>query len=207
MKVQMDYQYDVFLSYNRKFPYGQWVDEIFYPLFLPYLEDAVNRDVSVFKDTEKTRVGSAWPQRLKNAIAHSRCMVSIFSPSYFRSKWCMKEFWIMYHRQRQLGYLTVENPGGLIVPVNISDGEHFPSYAKELQMLDCRDFNRIGEGVKKTELYIDFQGVLQQWVVDAAAAVKNAPQWDPGWLTPEWLDIPVEYVPADNKPNVKKPRL
>ncbi len=184
----MSYQYDVFLSYNRKFPHGQWVDEIFYPLFVPYLEDALNQKVLIFKDTEEINTGSAWPHRLKNAAVHSKCMVSIFSPAYFLSEWCMKEFAIMFYRQKQLGYLTQKNPDGLIVPVKIFDGEHFPEYANFLQMLDCRDLFLVGEGMKQAKSYMDLQTRLQRWVYNVAKVIKNAPEWDNQWLEKHWLE-------------------
>jgi hypothetical protein len=47
----MEYEYDVFLSYNRKFPHGEWVDDIFFPLFKSYLDEALNKDVKIFKDS------------------------------------------------------------------------------------------------------------------------------------------------------------
>ncbi len=203
----MAYRYDVFLSYNRKFPHGQWVDEMFFPLFVPYLEDALNQEVSVFKDTEDIETGAAWPEHLMNALSHSRCMVSIFSPAYFRSEWCMKEFSIMYHRQKQLGYLTTAKPTGLIIPVNIFDGEHFPGFAGELQMLDCRNYYRVGDAVKHTSIYIELQGVLQQWVYDVATAIKNAPPWDPGWMEIEWTNLTKMFSRAAKKINVKRPVL
>jgi hypothetical protein len=203
----MTYEYDVFLSYNRKFPHGQWVDDVFYPLFKPYLEDALNKNVSIFKDTEKIEGGSAWPQRLKNALVHSKCMVAVFSPSYFRSKWCMKEFTIMNFRQKQLGYLTLEKPNGLIIPINLFDGEHFPRYARDLQTLDCRGFNRVGDGIKSTKLYIDLQGILQKWVYDVAAAVNNAPEWDAAWKSKKWLETPIKNIQPENKTKVRKPNL
>jgi hypothetical protein len=203
----MSYRYDIFLSYNRKFPHGQWVDEIFYPLFVPYLEDALNKDAKIFKDTKDIEAGSSWPQRLKNALAHSKCMVSIFSPSYFRSRWCMKEFTVMYYRQKQLGYLTVDKPTGLIFPVNIFDGEHFPDYARELQMLNCVDFNLVGDFVKKSQVYLDIQKALQEWVYDVAKAINEAPVWDGAWLTKEWLDIPLRDFQPGNKTSMRKPNL
>ncbi len=203
----MSYNWDVFLSYNRKFPHGQWVDDIFLPLFEPYLDDALNRKVKIFKDTKDISAGSAWPERLKNSVAHSRCMVSIFSPSYFRSEWCMKEFAIMHHRQKQLGYLTVEKPDGLIVPVNLFDGEHFPSYARQLEMFDCKAFNRVGEGIKLTQIYIDFQGVLQGWVYDVAKVIGNAPAWNPAWLGEEWLDSAQGTFQPETETIVRRPSL
>lgn len=205
----MGYQYDVFLSYRRKHPYGKWVDEIFYPLFVPYLEEAANKDISIFKDTEEIEAGSAWPQRIRNALANSRCMVSILIPSYFRSEWCLKEFAVMDYRQKRLGYLTDQKPEGLIVPIKLFDGEHFPEDVQQIQMLDCREFLRAEEGVKKAQLFLDLDGVLQKWVYDVAAAMARAPEWDAAWLSDEWLDIPANkgFIQPGIKPVVRKPTL
>lgn len=203
----MSYQYDVFLSYNREHHTTWWVDNIFYPLFVTYLGFALNKDIKIFKDTEEIETGSAWPQRLKNALAHSMCMVSIFSPPYFRSQWCMKEFAIMYYRQKQLGYLTVKKPTGLIIPVKVFDGEHFPDYARKLQMLDCVDYFLVGDFVKKSPVYLDIQRILKEWIYDVVKAINNAPEWSKDWLTQEWLDIPLRDFQPENKTRMRKPNL
>jgi len=203
----MSYEHDVFLSYNRKFPSEEWVEKVFYPFFVPYLADALNKDVFVFKDTEEITSGSSWPNHLKHALTHSKCMVSIFCPAYFRSQWCMKEFSAMYFRQTQPGYLTINNPNGLIVPLNIFDGEHFPPYVQELQIMDCKAYYRVGDGFKLTPAYIEFQALLQNWVYDVAKAVNNAPAWDPAWIEDKWLEPPVKKSPANRIKKTRKPIL
>ena len=74
-------------------------------------------------------------------------------------------------------------------------------------MLDCRDFNRVGSGMKNTHLYINFQGELQRWVYDVAAVITGAPEWDEAWLSPEWLDVSVDTVRLENDIIIRKPNL
>ena len=201
----MAYQYDVFLSYNRKFPHGDWVNDIFYPLFKPYLEEALNiKSVKIFKDTTDIKSGQAWEKKIKNAVIHSKIMVSIFSPAYFNSEWCKREFAIMDYRQRQCGFLTIENPNGLIIPLKIFDGEHFPEYANSLQIFDCNNFNRVG-AVKQSPLYIEFQGMLQKWVEDVAIAYNNVPEWNDAWKHADWINKSWVDLDRLNSSSSKKP--
>lgn len=204
----MEYQYDIFLSYNRKFPHGEWVNEIFFPLFKSYVDEATNKDVKIFKDIQDIQSGNDWKFKIRNALVRSKIMVAIFSPSYFRSEWCMKEFSAIYNRQKKLGFLTLENPTGLIIPIKIFDGEHFPEYASNLQMFNCIEFNRVGQGVKHTNLYIDFQGELQKWVYEVADALKNVPAFDTNWEKEEWVENSFEDLSVMQLPtNIKPPTL
>jgi hypothetical protein len=204
----MDYQYDVFISYSRKFLDGEWVKDIFYPLFKSYVDEALNREVKIFIDFQEIQSGNDWNLKIRNALIKSRVMVAIFSPSYFRSKWCMLEFSTINHRQKELGFLTLENPTGLIVPIKIFDGEHFPEYAKDLQIFDCIDYNRVGEGMKKTERYIELQGKLQEWIYHVATAFEKAPVFNETWMNEEWVEIPSSKVQIASIPeNIKPPTL
>jgi hypothetical protein len=201
----MAYEYDIFLSYNRKYPHGEWVNEIFYPLFKSYVDEALNKDVRIFKDAQEIQTGNDWRLKIRNALIKSKVMVSIFSPSYFRSEWCMREFSAIYYRQKSLGFLTLQNPTGLIVPIKIFDGEHFPEYANELQILNCIEFNRVGPGVKNTNLYIDLQGKLQDWVSDVAAAFDKAPDFDSQWMNEDWVEKAFRALSIEELPTVINP--
>lgn len=204
----MAYKYDVFLSYNRKFPHGDWVNDLFYPLFKSYLDDALNKDVQIFKDSQEIQTGNDFNLKIRNALVHSKIMVSIFSPSYFRSEWCMREFSTIFHRQKSLGFLTLENPAGLIIPLRLFDGEHYPDYARSLQMLDCIDFNMVGPCVKQAQIYLDLQKKLQVWVYEVAKAVNSAPNFDSNWLKEEWVENPYENNSIMTLPiNINAPYL
>ena len=185
----MAYQYDVFLSYNTKYPHGAWVNEVFLPFFKPYLEDALNiKNVSIFQDVSEIKSGQDWEEKILSALLHSRIMVSVLSPAYFNSEWCKKEFAVMDYRQRQLGYMTLDKPSGIIVPVKISDGEYFPKAAKAIQIKDLNKYHRTGPGFPHTPLFVDLQGELQKWVDDVALAHRSAPEFDTCWTDNEWLE-------------------
>ena len=185
----MAYEYDVFLSYNRKFPHGNWVNDVFFPLFESYLADSLNvRKAKIFKDDREIHSGTDWAKQIRKGLVHSKAMVSIFSPAYFNSEWCMREFATIYHRQLACGFLTDEAPDGLIVPLQLFDGQHFPAFGNRHQMLDCRDYNMEGPAFKTTAQYIEFQRKLQKWVDDVAAAVNRAPAWDASWIGQEWVE-------------------
>jgi TIR domain-containing protein len=203
----MAYQYDVFLSYNRKYPHGKWVNETFYPFFKSYLEDALNiKEVKIFKDTDDIKSGQAWPAKIKNALIHSRILVCILSPAYFHSEWCKKEFAIIDYRQRQCGYMTTENPNGLIVPIKIFDGEHFPEYVNdELQIDDFNRFLRIGIELAATPLYIEFQDRLIAWVDSVAHAYNHAPPWNNNWVHPDWIEESWRNLDQLSSTSSKKP--
>lgn len=182
----MDYQWDVFLSYANADILGNWVRKTFLPLFSPYLRNALNkRVVKVFVDREGIDPGDAWPDALQNALVYSRCLVSIWSPDYFNSPWCIHELKFMLYRENQLKYRTIYNPHGLILPVRIFDGETFPPIAEKINYLDCNAYFRVGTGFEGTPRYVEFQDVLIPWVHKVAEAVKKAPDWKR-----EWLDAP-----------------
>ncbi len=191
----MDYEYDVFVSYSRDFPYGKWVREIFLPLFQGFLKGALNKEPKLYID-EKIPTGNEWTEDLKNALARSRCLVGIWSPHYFISKWCKSECFVMLHRERTLNFRSLENPDGLIVPVTIQDGDIFPEYAKKIQSAPWHRFARDGNGFKETRRYVEFQDEMLDWVEDVARAIKSAPPWNPEWLSddlfnkviPKWVE-------------------
>ena len=205
--MPMSYKYDIFLSYSRKSLYEDWVNEIFLPLFKLYIEETLNRDINIFLDTASVAGGSAWQNKIKNAMVYSKCMISVWTPAYFRSQWCVKEFSVFHKRQTTLNYLTLEKPEGLIIPIQLFDGTHYKEYLDLIQALDCRNYNRVGEGIKKTSRYIDFQDVLLEWIKDVANVIKSAPPWDNKWLGREWLDEPFENAKVMGIKMMERPAL
>lgn len=187
----MGYKYDVFISYSRDYPFSEWVREPFLPLFEGYLKAALNREPSIFTDQD-IPTGYAWEATLKNALAHSRCLVGIWSPNYFQSSWCKYEYFVMLYRQRELKYGTNQNPSGLIVPVTVHDGDKFPKYAREIQFKDWENYAMIGAGFRETKTFVDFQLTMREWTKEVAEAVENAPDWNEDWLNDKWLGDTIE---------------
>jgi len=203
----MNYTYDIFLSYTRKHPHSQWVNEVFYPLFVPYVEDALNCKITVFKDDREIKSGSDWENVILNSLLQSRIMVPILSPSYFMSEWCKREFQVFHYRQIKQGFMSEQNPYGLIVPIRINDGDFFPDCVKRIQSLDCRNHFRIGEGFKATARYVELQDILLSWANDVAQAVLNSKGITLQLANLDWINESKEEVDLSTKIKILKPSV
>lgn len=197
----MPYRHDVFLSYPHGF-IEDWVRERFMPLFRWHLESALGHQPDIFIDREGIFTGDSWPLRLKNALAHSRCLVPVWSPAYFGSEWCVTECCVMLDRERQYNYRSATKPEGLIVPVNVSDGQGFPAYAKAIQYFDCRDYVLVGPGFVNTEAFIEFQLKMKDWAPKVARAILNAPRWRRDWINDRRINIPAPEIPQFRQPTL-----
>lgn len=202
-----DYVYDVFLSYLHEKPCGTWVVEHFLPYFQPQLSNALVRRASIFFDRTGIHSGQKWPERLKQALAHSRCLVGIWSPMYFRSPWCLAEDAIMRHRESRCGFGTTEKPDGLIVGVKVNDGIHFPESARNSHYSSFDEFFCDGPGFRQHPLHVDFQRAIVPFTVDVARIVGNAPPWSSDWLEPAWTDDVILQMQQPAVPKVAQPLL
>jgi hypothetical protein len=192
----MTYQHDIFVSYMHDAGMESWVHQHFIPFLRSFVGNALNRHINVFVDRSGIAAGDSWPVRLRSALAQSRCLVPIWSPLYFHSEWCRKELAVMLYREQQSGYRTILRPGGIVVPVNVFDGNFFPERAKQIQWLDLTKYWIVGDGFTKTERYVDFQDSLRDWANGVAAAIANAPAWQSDWLNEDWNNLPdVELSP------------
>jgi hypothetical protein len=188
-----NYEYDVFLSYTHDTPFGPWVRETFFDVFEAWLRQALQgQKPKIFFDTSSIASGTAWPLVIRRGLATSRCLVAVWSPDYFVSKWCVRECCVMLQREKQLGYRTLENPSGLILPVQVYDRNHFPeavrSFVAETQALDCRDYANPAPMYKQTLRYVELIELIRVWTQRVAQVIYAAPPWRPEWLTPEWLE-------------------
>ena len=205
----MAYQYDVFLSYSHKPHQGEWVNKIFLPFFKPYLEEAICiKNAAIFIDTDEIKTGQKWENKIKQALIHSKIMVSILSPAYFNSDWCVKEFAFMDYRQINCSYPNNENFNGLIVPIKLIDGENFSDHVNEIQNKPFNDYYRVGKGFIDSPLHSDFQHELQKWIHDVAHAYNNAPDFNEDWRLPDWINKPWEDLSKyHTKQHKKSPSL
>jgi hypothetical protein len=179
----MPYEYDVFLSYQRAYPFRSWVHEIFLPLLEPFLANALNRKkVKIFRDSNGIHSGDHFPSSLWNGLVRSRCLVAIWSPLYFQSAWCMHELTTMLDRERRYNYRTKAKPSGLVIPVLVlGSTDQFPVIARTTQHFDCRNYFRVGKAFVDMTRYVEFQDAMLEWVPELARAIDNAPPWRKNW--------------------------
>src|SRR5882757_635598 len=141
----MDYEYDIFVSYKRGTDCEDWVRKTLKPLLVKVIRDYYlgPGDPKIFIDEEGIEIGAEWPKRIKTALARSKSMLAVWSPSYFRkSDWCVIEYSVMKYRQEQLG-LGNDNAAALIWPVMFRKLDPVPPFVGNIQILDLSDFNSI----------------------------------------------------------------
>lgn len=175
-----DYQYDVFISYARKRPVFEWVNNHFYPRLKDRLGCEMQKDPAIFIDTSQ-ETGVRWPLNIKTALKSSRILVSVWSPHYFRSEWCVAEWQTILKREEMVGMGTPDNPRGLVYPVIFSDGSHFPQKAKDTQHKDLSKWAFESKQFEETHEYLEFIKEIQGISKELAEQIGQAPAWQNDW--------------------------
>jgi TIR domain len=165
----MAYVYDIFVSYKRepksKRLVSPWLRGVLDRVEFYLRQDLGGRDVRIFFDEDSIEVGSEWPSEIKDALLATRCLLPIWSPEYFQSKWCMTEWGSFVARQRQLKR-TDGVTRRLIFPLTYHDGQWFPPQAKSTQQFDLRDY---------TATTAAFWDSAQAWELDQIIKNKLSP--------------------------------
>ena len=169
-----DYDYDVFISYHRGGPVQQWVDQWFEQFLTTYLAFELDDEPRVFRDAHDLRTGDKWRSVLVTALGRTKCLVPIYTPTYFRSAWCSAEWSCFLERERA-------TQRDLIVPVQWHSSDKFPAEAKLSQLADFREFALVGPAFRNTEGFLLFERRMKEFCRDLARKVENAPPRDPAW--------------------------
>ncbi|NEJ03094.1 toll/interleukin-1 receptor domain-containing protein [Rhizobium ruizarguesonis] len=195
----MPYEYDVFISYKRSRFQTSWIVDYFLPRLEEHLSNytaaqCAQPNVRLFFD--QTEVNSAartglpsasgiepgtlWREALIEGIGKSRCMVALYSPNYFHSKWCLSELKAFEDRAAQTGR-------NIIIPVSIHSMDRLPARAHSRNMFRMDDFVIDGPSFYESRSFPDFIRNIKLIAEKVAEAVCNAPAFVP-WPTPPLLD-------------------
>ncbi|MEO7991402.1 MAG: toll/interleukin-1 receptor domain-containing protein [Chryseolinea sp.] len=208
------YNYDVFISYKTGGSNDEWMNDLFMPWFREKLDNAFANlelpEPQIFIDKSEIKNGSDWQIAIKQAVAHSKMMVAICTPTYFRrSEWCLREFTTMYYRAKKLGYLTATKNSGLVQPLMRQMVSNLPLSIKAIQFLDYSQFNQVGPAFKQTSAYLEFQKRVEKDAQYISKVVKDSiPEWNPKFETDEWTELPFDQLFAElniNEPKQMKP--
>ena len=182
----MPYINDVFISYKRGKINEQWLNEIFLPLFSDNLNNVLPHDPKIFVDTTGLTPGVNYNDELFVNLFYSKCIVSIWSPPYFRkSEWCIKEFLTMKYRQEIFQLNPLTNPRTLIWSVLYREMETIPKIAAGLHYLDYTEFNLVGDAFIKGPKYLQIQEKMQDDIKTIADIIMQAPPLKTEWETQE----------------------
>jgi hypothetical protein len=191
------YEYDVFISYSRHPPVSEWVGNHFHSLVKQWLGEAdLGFAPTVFIDTE-IHTGSEWPMALRNALMRSRLLIPVWSPSYFRSAWCMAELRTMQARERMCALRSAQNPHGLIFPVRFNNG--VPADLVGIQHRDLSPYNYNQQSFADTARFLDLVSEIQDLAAELVRHLPLVPEWNEEW--------PVELPDVNPSFNVPQPRI
>jgi len=195
--VRDSYDYDVFLSYRRKPPVSEWVHNHFKLQLESWLAESAPFEPRIFVDTDQIDTGAEWPAKLRQALARSCIMVCVWSPSYFRSRWCLAEPRTMQERERLLNMRTDDNPEGLIFPLRYHDGEHFPPDVASIEYLDVSAVNHPALSFRDTAQFMSLIERVQELADGLSNALQRVPVRSDAWpvITPEPGPAPVVALP------------
>jgi|ERR1700728_349927 len=185
MSPHADYVYDVFFSYKRHGLTLDWTRLVHTRLKFWLTQEIAVREAKLFVDEDCIDVGDRWPAHLKQAVQVSRCMVCVWSPSYFQSSWCVSE-WASF-RER------------LIAPMRFHDGEHFPEEARSVEWLDVAPYTSTMPAFLTSPRAMDLEDLLKGFAKQVAKIVRECPAFQPDW--------PVEEAPALAVPRIELARL
>lgn len=196
LSMPADYEYDVFISYRHDYPVGPWVRNFLYELFSGWLTQKLGgRKARVFLDQapgpesrarrEALSAGDVWPDRLKQALSVSKCLVPVLSPDYFRSDWCVSELETFRERERILMCR------GLVVPILHNGRDSFPPEVQAIEMYDFSKLRSTMPGFPLTPRAVDFEDNVEKFAADVAMKIRQAPSFARGWPV---ADIKVSQV-------------
>lgn len=198
----MTYEYEVFVSYRRAERLqpggvvtlgeeGVWVHDVFLPVFRNRLDHCFPGARIAFD--ANLPYGIDWEPTIQRWVLRSKCLVAVWSPMYFRSRYCRTEFHSMLQRQRQRGAPDggAPEPAPLVVPLAFSrSNEWFDDDAKALQYArDLAEFSDATSPIRIEERRMAFVAALDRLCDQVRAAIGAAPDWRPDfpWIQKEAL--------------------
>jgi hypothetical protein len=206
----MSYKHEIFISYKWGKSRKEWVDTIFVPILEEALEYEFGTKQTVFKDTNNIVPGASLDLSLRDALAHSKCMVCIVSLQYFtQSVWCPTEFSAMLYREEKTGIRNKGNHCGFIFPIIFIDEEEAeipkksPLYEYEKLRdlifnilpleLDNEKFNNTNKAFQDSNNYNELRNKIRKWVKKSIKPVlENIEPWNQEWDTDEYITQPFE---------------
>lgn len=187
-----DYLYDMFFSYKRDEQTNSWHAEVVAKIKYWLSQEIDSTEVRIFFDTESIETGDRWHEKIAESLKKSKCLVAIWSPDYFRSRWCLSEWKSFLSREEKYNL-----KGTLIVPARCHDGKRFPDLAQQTQSEDFRPYFSTMDFFWKTEdAYVFEKEKLKSFATTIASRIKSAPNFN--------AEFPVEMVDPQDVPSFQR---
>ncbi len=167
------YKYDVFVSYEPESVFEEWITDLFLGKFEGMLRQhlilPMNKPLSICKNRKNS-------SRIETELLHSKCLLAICSPTYFKFPQCKKELSIMFERERRLEYRTESNPNKLVLTIGVHDGELFPDIVDKVEgFLDFKELT--SPSIVYTPKGVELDNKINQLAAEVKKIIDNAPSW------------------------------
>lgn len=172
----MSYVHDVFLSYNKDAGVMEWVERHFYPVLLQELQANTPfrpRDADRVFNYRLQASGNDWRDRVKAAHLGSRVLVAIWTPPYFASEICRKEWRGMCARADQ----CQELPGKFVFPILYSGRTHYPADAVVQLYDDFSQFAFPDPVFRENAAFLQFRLRVRALCQAIDASLGAVPSW------------------------------
>lgn len=169
------YLHDVFLSYPPGGEISKWVQNHFAPNLLAKLDTWSARPLSIVPNSPPP-TGRSAEEELHKHILHSRCMIAIVAPVYFRHRDCLKA-WKSLLRREEL----CAGAATLIVPILFIDDKKVTEQAKRSLTHDLSPYSNSEKSFLKTRLHSDFVLKMNDVARDVVEVIEGAPPWSGDW--------------------------
>jgi hypothetical protein len=181
-----DYDYHAFFSYKRNALTDDWHQRVFERLQYWIGQELGIDKPAMFFDRRSIENGQDFDTYIRDALRSSAVIVSIFSPLYFTSKWCVSEFESFLAREQKLKF----KKGTLVACARFHDGENYPPDAQKMQAEDFRDYAILAPRFWDTDKAVAFDQLITAFAKTIARKIKSAPPYD--------QNFPVEVVNDEN---------
>ncbi|CAN1333781.1 Disease resistance protein L6 [Linum perenne] len=155
-------EYEVFLSFRGPDTRDSITDILY--RFLAHLK------IRTFRDDDELRKGEGIWSNLVKAIGQSKISVTIFSPRYAESKWCLKELAeIVEHKKREKGHIILP----IFYYVDPRDVRHQTGPYEEAFKQHKMNINFDEKTIETWKAALNEVGSLKGWEVDVADVVSG----------------------------------
>jgi hypothetical protein len=176
------YQYKAFFSYKRHPLTDEWHRELMLHIQFWLSQNLGVQDAPIFFDTRSIGNGLVFDQAIGDALKRSAVIISVMSPLYFTSPYCLAEIGTFLDRE---DYLQ-KNRGSLISCARFHDGASFPMPFSHMQSEDFAPFANPAKAFWNSLDSVSFEPLIRAFADGIAAKIRAAPEWENNFPDPPY---------------------
>lgn len=176
----MGYKYDIFISYKRDEGVLEWLEEQFIPKLKKRLQGFFSEEVKIFYDRTLNE-GYLPKTAIEDALKHSKILIPILAPPYFRSQWCSAEWKTFEAREKELGLPATGS--SLRIPIRLLDCESYGTHMGVSSPLP-KEFNKYhhtGEAWQRSDDFYSFNCEMQELCDTIRSLLRNVQEHCTSW--------------------------